>query len=284
MPARLIDGKAVAKGIRQQVKAEIEALGFRPGLGVILVGDDPASHLYVRLKERACQRAGIDFRLIELPADTTRGELIAWVDRLNDCPDTDAFIVQLPLPPQIDENLIISRINPLKDADGFHPVNLTLLAHGQPRIRPVLAQAVVELLASTDRDWRGQRCLTVSNSQVFYRPLAQLLEPLGLESDWASPDDPTLAEKAVAADLLIVAVGRPGLIAAPMVKPGATVIDIGTNRENDQLTGDVDFAAVNEIADWITPVPGGVGPVTVACLLKNTVELAKRRRAGTPSA
>jgi methylenetetrahydrofolate dehydrogenase (NADP+)/methenyltetrahydrofolate cyclohydrolase len=287
MPAQKLDGRQLAKSVREETKEHVKQLDYQPGLGAILVGDDPASEVYLRLKAKACAQAGLSFRQVSLPAEASEAEVLAAVERFNEDPAIDAFIVQLPLPDDLDENNVIAAIRPDKDADGFHPDNLKALLNGAPRIEPVLSQAVRRLIEATglphEKSAGGEpgccRALVISNSRVFYEPLGRMLRDLGAATDWAAPDDPELDRKLKEAEGVIVAVGRPGFITGPMLQPGALVVDIGINRLPDgSLVGDVEAESAAQVAGWLTPVPGGVGPVTVACLLANTVQLAEQHR------
>ncbi|MBN1585661.1 bifunctional 5,10-methylenetetrahydrofolate dehydrogenase/5,10-methenyltetrahydrofolate cyclohydrolase [Candidatus Uhrbacteria bacterium] len=274
-----IEGKAIAKKIREETKAEIARIGFRPGLGAILVGNDPASRLYVSLKEKACREVGLEFTKALLPENATAAEVAAKIDEFNSNEAIDAFIIQLPLPKHLNEDRAIAAMLPSKDADGFHRDNLTRLIGGQPRTFPVLPQAVTTLIASTGENLSGKNALIISNSRVFYEPLETMLKAAGLKPNWVGANDPKLNLKVRQSDVLVVAVGQPGLISGGWLKNGAIAVDIGTNRLPDgTLTGDIDQKATGGKDGWITPVPGGVGPVTVALLLKNTVELAKQHR------
>jgi methylenetetrahydrofolate dehydrogenase (NADP+) / methenyltetrahydrofolate cyclohydrolase len=275
MSAKTIDGKAIAKEIVGRAKRECADLGFKPGLAVVLVGDDPASHLYVGLKEKACREVGITFERLYFKADAPIGLIVRAVENLNKRRDVDAILVQLPLPEGLDENAVIMTMDPEKDVDGFHPDNVDLLKNGAPRIVPGLAAGILALAKSTGEALSGRRALVIANSPAFYAPVEVALRSAGLLPAYASPD--AAARTSAEADVLVVAVGRPGFLTAAMVKPGAIVIDVGTNRQDGKTVGDAD-PAVAEVAGHLTPVPGGVGPVTVAMLVKNTVSLAKRRR------
>jgi methylenetetrahydrofolate dehydrogenase (NADP+)/methenyltetrahydrofolate cyclohydrolase len=277
---QLIDGKKIARQITDEVAREVASLDFAPGLAAILVGDDPASRLYVGLKEKACRKVGIRFERVELKADAAELEVLMSVEYLNRRDDIDAFIVQLPLPPHLNADRVISQISPKKDADGFHPDNLRSLLQGRPTVPPGLAQGIIDLIKSTDINPEGLAVAVVGNSAVFYEPLAKMFKDIGALPYFVGAGDKELTAKCLQADILVVAAGRPRLVRGDMIKRGAVVIDVGTNRVGDAVVGDVDFESVSRLADFITPVPGGVGPMTVAQLLKNTVELAKRRRAG----
>jgi methylenetetrahydrofolate dehydrogenase (NADP+)/methenyltetrahydrofolate cyclohydrolase len=279
MNAKLIDGKTLAARWRAETKTKITELGFQPGLGVILVGDDPASHLYVSLKEKACAEVGIKMEKRLFPPDATEDAVLAAIREFNSRPDTDAILVQLPLPPQLDEDKIIVAIDPAKDADGFHPDNVAAFRRGEPNaLAPGLAAGIMELIAATDADLVSRRAVVVANSDVFFGPVAAILKRSAVSAEFVRPDDADLAERSRRADILIVAVGRPGFINGDTCKPGAIVIDVGTNRVEGQTVGDVDMASVGDVASFLTPVPGGVGPMTVAALVANVAELANRRR------
>lgn len=277
MAARILDGKRIAdeliEGIRLRVRDRVRAGEDAPGLAVVLVGEDPASHVYVRNKRRACERAGFLTRDFDLPASTTQAELLALIDQLNEAPDIHGILVQLPLPPQIDARLVIQRISPRKDVDGFHPENVGRLALREPGLRPCTPKGVMTLLAHTDKPVRGRDALVVGVSNHVGRPMLMELLLAGATVTAAHRFTADLRYHVERADLLVVAVGRPGLVNGEWIKPGAVVIDVGINRQADgSLVGDVGFVAAAERASWITPVPGGVGPMTVATLLQNTLE------------
>jgi methylenetetrahydrofolate dehydrogenase (NADP+)/methenyltetrahydrofolate cyclohydrolase len=278
MTAKTIDGKAVARRITQEATAELAKLGTTPGLAVVLVGDDPASHLYVRLKEKACRDVGIAFEKLLFRADADEASVLRSLAALNAREDVDAILVQLPLPEHLDEDRVIATIDPTKDVDGFHAENVRLLRDGKPRIVPGLAAGILELIRSTGETLAGMTALVVANSPAFYAPLEAALALGGMSPSFAQPDDATLADKIRAADVLVVAIGRPGFVTGAMLKPGAIVIDVGTNRVDGMTVGDVDPASSTGVAGHLTPVPGGVGPVTVAMLLRNAVELCRQRR------
>ncbi|MDD5251976.1 MAG: bifunctional 5,10-methylenetetrahydrofolate dehydrogenase/5,10-methenyltetrahydrofolate cyclohydrolase [Patescibacteria group bacterium] len=277
MPAQLIDGKSIAERIEAETRAAVANMARPPLLAALLVGDDPASRLYVRLKEKACRRVGVNFRLVELPPQTEPADVRNAIRELNDDPEVTAFIVQLPLPeplrPLTDE--LLKEMKPSKDADGFHPDNLAALEAGEARVLPVLAAVVAEIIKTTGRNISEKKAVVVGNSDVFFRPVAHLLRAGGANTSFTNADVPNLIALCREADILIVAVGRPRLIKEEMIKPGAIVIDIGTNKVDGRVVGDVDFDAAKDIAGWLTPVPGGVGPMTVAVLIRNAVELAR---------
>ncbi|HTK04514.1 MAG TPA: bifunctional 5,10-methylenetetrahydrofolate dehydrogenase/5,10-methenyltetrahydrofolate cyclohydrolase [Candidatus Eisenbacteria bacterium] len=273
--AKTIDGKSLAKEIIARAKQDCAHLGFKPGLAVVLVGDDPASHLYVGLKEKACREVGIAFERLFFKADAPIGMIVRAVENLNKRQDVDAILVQLPLPAPLDANAVIMAMDPEKDVDGFHPDNVELLKNGAPRIIPGLAAGILALAKSTGEKLAGKTALVIANSIEFYAPVEVALRSAGLAPAYASPDD--AATRSSAADVLVVAVGRAGFLTAGMVKPGAIVIDVGTNRKDGKTVGDAD-PSVAEVAGHLTPVPGGVGPVTVAMLVRNAIALARRRR------
>ena len=294
MPAQLIDGKAIAADVRREVAeaaAKLAGEGMRPGLAVVLVGEDPASQVYVRMKTRACEEAGIAARDVKLPADTPQEELEALVDELNGDPEVHGILVQLPLPGDLDETRVVERIRPEKDVDGLHPVNVGRLALGDPAaIRPCTPAGIQELLRRIDFDPEGRRVVIVGRSNLVGRPLASILlqkEPFANATvTVAHSRTRDLGSVTREAELLVAAVGRPEMIGADMVREGAVVIDVGVNRVDDpsdergyRLVGDVAFGEVREVASWITPVPGGVGPMTIAMLLHNTVTAAGRAAA-----
>lgn len=277
--AVILDGKAVAQRLRHGLAQRIAGLSFRPGLVVVRVGEDPASGVYVRNKDRAAQEAGFSSRTIHLPESTTEAELLATVAALNADAEVDGILVQLPLPPRIHAETVIAALDPAKDADGFHPLNAGRLASGLPGLVPCTPRGVMHLLAETQLRLRGLRTLVLGRSQIVGRPMAQLLLNADCTVTIAHSRTENLAEECARADVLVAAVGRPGTVRGDWVKPGAAVIDVGINRAPDgKLVGDVDFAGAAERAGFITPVPGGVGPMTIACLLENTLEAALARR------
>ena len=267
MTAQSIDGAAIAAKVRERVRQRAEALragGLIPSLAVVLVGEDPASQIYVRNKIKACAQAGIESSHITLPAEVTRDVLLATIRQLNDDARVHGILVQLPLPPHLDAREVIELIDPAKDVDGFHPVNAGALFTGAPRFVPCTPLGVMTLIETTGITLRGARAVVVGASNIVGKPQAMLLLQAGA----------TTRE----ADVLVVAVGRAKMITGDMVKPEAVVIDVGMNRLADgKLCGDVDFASARERAGWITPVPGGVGPMTIATLLSNTLDAAERR-------
>lgn len=276
MPANIIDGKSIAKSIRAEVAEEAVRLSAVPGLGVVLVGEDPASVLYVGLKEKACAETGIRFETRILPGTATTEEVVSKVEDLNGRPEINAVMVQLPLPEQVDTEKVIGSISPAKDVECFHPENISAFLAGKARVTPVLQSGIMKLVEAAGEDTRGKCALVIAKSREFYAPLEKMLTDAGSTTHFETPDSGRVKESAVTADILIVAVGRPGFITGDMVKPGAIIIDVGTNRTPEGLKGDVDLGSVSEVAGHITPVPGGVGPMTVAMLLRNVVEIAKK--------
>ncbi|MDY6799067.1 MAG: bifunctional methylenetetrahydrofolate dehydrogenase/methenyltetrahydrofolate cyclohydrolase FolD [Pseudomonadota bacterium] len=280
MSARLINGKEIAAGIRQQVAARVEARkqqGLRaPGLAVVLVGDDAASRVYVGKKREACEEAGILSLSYDLPADTSQEALEALIDELNENDTVDGILVQLPLPSHLDADPILVKIRPDKDVDGFHPFNIGRLMQRKPALRPCTPAGVIELLDAIDTPYKGQHAVIVGASNIVGRPMSMELLLKGATTTVCHRFTGNLEKFVSEADILIAAVGKPGIIKGEWVKPGATVIDVGINRmDNGKLCGDVDFATAAARAGYITPVPGGVGPMTIAMLLKNTLEAAE---------
>lgn len=285
MPAQILDGKAIAADLRNDIRARIDARRERgqrvPGLAVVLVGADPASQIYVRNKRRACEETGIQSFGFDLPGNTPEAELLSLIDRLNEDPAVDGILVQLPLPEHIDPQRVIARIDPRKDVDGFHPSNMGALALRLPGLRPCTPHGVMTLLARTGIELAGLDAVVIGQSNIVGRPMA--LELLNARCTVTICHSRTrdLQAKIGAADVLVVGVGRPEMVAGAWIKPGAVVIDVGINRLPDgRLAGDVEFAAAAERASWITPVPGGVGPMTIATLIQNTLTAAEMRDAG----
>jgi methylenetetrahydrofolate dehydrogenase (NADP+)/methenyltetrahydrofolate cyclohydrolase len=277
MTAQLLDGKALAASIRASVRERIRKSGLRPGLAVILAGDDPASKVYVRNKTRACEEAGVHSVQIDYPATVTQEELIRRIGKLNADPAIHGILVQLPLPAQLDAAAVLDAVAPHKDADGFHPANLGALLSGRPRFVPCTPAGIVRLVEHAGVPLGGRRAVVIGRSTIVGKPLALLLLQKDMSVTICHSKSRDLARIAAEADLLVAAVGRPKLVTAAMVKPGACVVDVGINRLADgSLAGDVDFEAVKEIAGWISPVPGGVGPMTIAMLLENCVHAAAR--------
>lgn len=281
MTAQLIDGKAIAASVRQQVAEKIaarrQAGGRAPGLAVVVVGDDPASQVYVNNKHRACEQAGIVSFQHALPSTTSQHDLEALVDQLNNDPAVDGILVQLPLPKHMDANPILERIRPDKDVDGFHPYNLGRLAQRMPALRPCTPKGIMTLLAQSDIALRGLDATVVGASNIVGRPMALELMLAGCTTTVCHRFTQNLEDHVRRADIVVVAVGIPGIVKGDWIKPGAVVIDVGINRQADgKLIGDIDFVAAAERASFITPVPGGVGPMTVATLLENTLEAAEQ--------
>jgi len=283
MTATLIDGKAIARQIRTglgAVSREFQAqTGVVPHLAAILVGDDPASAVYVRNKQKACDEVAMQSTLYRLPADTTQALLLELVAGLNADSDVHGILVQLPLPKQIDPLVILDAVHPLKDVDAFHPENVGLIVQGRPRFLPCTPYGVQQLLVAMKVETAGAHAVVLGRSEIVGKPMALLLMQKGAAADATvtvcHSRTRNLAEITRTADILIAAIGAPKFVTADMLKPGAVVIDVGTNRVGDKLVGDVDFDAAKEIASAITPVPGGVGPMTITMLLTNTLAAAR---------
>lgn len=292
MAARIIDGKQVAKDIRAELKSEVEKLtaeGVTPGLGVILVGDDPASVSYVTGKEKACAQLGIYSDDNRLPADTSREELLALVHKMNADPKIHGILVQLPLPRHLNESEVLMAIDPAKDVDGFHPVNVGKMVVGEKGFLPGTPHGIIQLLVRNGVTIEGAHAVVVGRSNIVGKPIANMLVQKNAHGNATVTVCHTrtkdMASFTRQADILIVAAGRPGMVTADMIKDGAVVIDVGVNRVEDstrkrgyRLVGDVDFESVKEKASLITPVPGGVGPMTITMLLYNVVESAKQKK------
>ncbi|MDA3913442.1 bifunctional methylenetetrahydrofolate dehydrogenase/methenyltetrahydrofolate cyclohydrolase FolD [Oleiagrimonas sp.] len=284
MTARLLDGKRIAQELLAQVGqrvAERVAAGRTvPGLAVILVGQDPASAVYVRNKRRACEQVGFRSFEHDLPASTTQAELFALIDTLNSDPAVNGILVQSPLPDHVDEDALVDRIEPSKDVDGFHATNVGRLVLRRLGLRPCTSKGVMTLLGHTDKPVRGRDAVIVGVSNHVGRPLALELLVAGATVTCCHRFTRNLAEHVGRADIVVVAVGKPGLVKGDWIKPGAVVIDVGINRLDDgRLVGDVEYEVARERASWITPVPGGVGPMTVATLIENTLEATESRQA-----
>ncbi len=291
MAAELIDGRAIAADVRADVAREVKAMhaaGIHPGLAVVLVGDDPASKVYVRMKAKACREAGIEARDLFLPGETSQDELLDLIDDLNADPGVHGILVQLPLPEHMEVRPVMERLLPEKDVDGFHPMNIGRMVSGdRTAFRPATPAGIHEMLKRIEFDPSGRHAVVVGRSNIVGRPMAQILMQ---KEPWANATVTVVHSRTTdigaltrLADLLIVAIGRPHFVTADMVREGAVVIDVGVNRVDDpgtekgyRLVGDVDFDRVREKAAWITPVPGGVGPMTIAMLLKNTATAAQR--------
>ena len=282
MGARVIDGRAVAASVRARVADGVRDLaaahnGRTPGLATVLAGDDPASELYVRRKGEASEEVGIRSIHHRLGSDAEPGELVELVDRLGADAEVDGILVQLPLPPQHDQDAVIARIDPAKDVDGLTATSAGLLAQGRPGLVPSTPRGIVQLLAAAGTELAGAEAVIVGRSILVGRPLASLFLSANATVTVCHSRTRDLAGVCRRADVLVAAAGSPRLVGAEMVKPGAAVIDVGTNRTDEGLVGDVDFEAVREVAGVITPVPGGVGPMTIAMLLDNTLVAARRR-------
>ena len=281
MTARILDGKAMAAGLRAALAARVARLAFRPGLRVVRVGDDPASGVYVRNKDKAAREVGFDSATIHLPSDTTEAALLATIAALNADPAVDGILVQLPLPPQIRAEAAIAAVDPAKDVDGFHPLNAGRLAAGQPGLVPCTPRGVMHILAEAGVKLAGARAAVLGRSQIVGRPMLQLLLGADCTVTIAHSHTRDIAAECRRAEILVAAVGRPELVRGDWIAPGAVVVDVGINRLPDgRLVGDVAFAEAAAVARAITPVPGGVGPMTIACLLENTLDAALARRVG----
>jgi len=276
MTAKIIDGKAISASILGTLVSQRVAQGKRPpGLAVVLVGEDPASQVYVRNKRRACEQTGILSRAWDLPASTTQVELLKLLDQLNDDPEIDGILVQMPVPDHIDPETVIERIRPDKDVDGFHPYNIGRLAVRQPTLRSCTPYGVMKLLEYTGETYHGRKAVVVGASNHVGRPMMLELLLAGCTVTVTHRFTNDLQAVVSAAEILIVAVGKPGLVPGEWVRPGATVIDVGINRTREgKLVGDIVYSPAAERAAWITPVPGGVGPMTVAMLMQNTLQAA----------
>ena len=282
--ARLIDGKLIAFNVLQQVRQEVtelRALGHRPpGLAVVLVGTDPASQIYVRNKRRACDESGVHSVAHDLPAETSESDLLALIRQLNDDPTIDGILVQSPVPPQIRMRAVIETIDPAKDVDGFHPYNVGRLLQREPLLRPCTPYGIIRMLQHIEVAPSGMEAVVVGASNIVGRPMALELLLAGATTTVCHTRTRNLQAQVERAELLVVATGKPQMIPGAWIKPGAIVIDVGMNRlPGGKLVGDVEFAAAAQRASWITPVPGGVGPMTIAMLLHNTVESSRRLQA-----
>jgi methylenetetrahydrofolate dehydrogenase (NADP+)/methenyltetrahydrofolate cyclohydrolase len=280
LSAQILDGKAISASIRERVRAEVEQLkarGIVPGLAVVLVGENPASKVYVGQKEKACLSAGFASFLHRLPASTSQHELLELVDGLNRDPSVHGILVQLPLPPQIDPDTVISAIRPEKDVDGFHPINAGKLLAGLPCIEPCTPKGVMHLIAETGISLEGREAVVVGRSNIVGKPVSLMLLSKNATVTVCHSRTKNIAQHLRHADIIVAAVGRPRFVTADMVREGAVVIDVGINRLDEGLVGDVDYETVAEKASWITPVPGGVGPMTIAMLLQNTLDVASGR-------
>jgi len=283
MTARILDGNALGRELRSRMRGRVEVLaarGVTPGLAVILVGENPASKVYVRNKGRACEELGMHAPLINLPESTSEADLLAEIAKLNADPAIHGILVQLPLPAHIASKKVLEAIAPHKDADGFHPINVGLLASATPRFAPCTPAGVMEMLAAENINPRGKHAVIVGASNIVGKPMAMLLLQKGATITICNSKTPDLGAMTRQADILVVAVGRPKMVTGDMVKPGAVVIDVGINRlvegpNAGKLAGDVDFDTAKDVASLITPVPGGVGPMTITMLLENTLRAAE---------
>ena len=277
--ANIIDGKAVSARVKEEIRQEVEALkakGVEIGLAVVIVGDDPASQVYVKNKEKACETVGFNSFKYALPAETTEEELLALVDKLNNDDKVDGILVQLPLPKHLDDKIIINNIRPDKDVDAFHPVNVGKIMIGDYSFLPCTPAGVMELIKSTGTEVAGKECVVIGRSNIVGKPQAMLLLHQNGTVTITHSKTKNLKEVCARADILVAAVGRAKMVTADYIKEGAVVIDVGMNRdENNKLCGDVDFEDCKEKAGYITPVPGGVGPMTIAMLMKNTLTAGK---------
>jgi methylenetetrahydrofolate dehydrogenase (NADP+) / methenyltetrahydrofolate cyclohydrolase len=282
MSASIIDGKVISAAVRRKITEDTAAFvaetGITPHLAAVLVGDDPASQVYVRNKERACENCGLKSTLHRLPVDTTQQQLATLVAELNADGTVHGILVQLPLPKHLDSTPILDAILPGKDVDGFHPENVGLMLQGRPRFLPCTPHGVMKMLQHQNIDTAGKHAVVIGRSDIVGKPMAALLVQRGADATVTICHSRTADIAAICsqADILIAAVGIPEFVKGNMIKPGAVVIDVGINRVNDKLVGDVDYAEAVEIASAITPVPGGVGPMTIALLLQNTLEAARQ--------
>jgi methylenetetrahydrofolate dehydrogenase (NADP+)/methenyltetrahydrofolate cyclohydrolase len=279
--AKLIDGKALAQSIRERIAKDVAELhaktGVRPGLAAILVGDDPASHLYVKNKQKACDAAGIYVDEHKLPATMSQADLLALIEKKNADPKVHGILVQLPLPKHIDSKVILDAVSPSKDADGFHPYNLGRLVEGNPVFEACTPKGIIAMIESTGAGIEGKRAVVVGRSNIVGKPVALMLLHRHATVTVCHSKTKDLPAVCREADILVVAIGKAKFVTADMVREGAVVIDVGVNRLSDgTFVGDVDFGPVSQKAGWISPVPGGVGPMTITMLLHNTVEAAKR--------
>ncbi len=278
--SNIIDGKAVSQSVKDRIKEEAaqlkEKYGVTAGLAVIIVGGDPASRIYVNNKKKACEYVGFDSYEYALPEETTESELLELINKLNNDDRIDGILCQLPLPKHIDENVIINNIAPNKDVDAFHPVNVGKIMIGDYSFLPCTPAGVMELIASTGVDIKGKECVVVGRSNIVGKPMSMLLLQKSGTVTICHSKTKDLKAECKRADILVAAVGVPNLIKGDMIKEGAVVIDVGMNRnENGKLCGDVEFETASKVADYITPVPGGVGPMTIAMLMQNTLTAAK---------
>lgn len=278
--AKIIDGKVISAQIREEIAQKVqvysEKTGTRPGLAVIIVGDNPASQVYVRNKKKACEQVGFNSWVYEMPESTTQDELNALIDKLNCDSTVHGILVQLPLPKHLDEKEVILRIKPEKDVDAFHPYNVGRITIGDPKFLPCTPAGIMELLKRSNIEIAGKECVVIGRSNIVGKPMALLLLAENGTVTVCHSKTRYLKDVCKRADILVVAIGKADFVTADMVKEGAVVIDVGMNRNAEgKLTGDVDFASVSEVASYITPVPGGVGPMTITMLLQNTLTAAE---------
>ena len=279
MAAQILDGKVMSEGLRKEIAERVERLkekGITPGLAVILVGNDPASEIYVRNKGNGCAETGMYSRTLQMPEETTQEELEAAIEKLNADPAIHGILVQLPLPKHLDEQAALAKILPEKDVDGFHLINAGHMLTGTEGVVACTPRGALYMIKSTGLDLNGLEAVVIGRSNIVGKPMAMLLMRENCTVTICHSRTKNLAEHTRRADILVAAVGRAGFVTADMVKPGAVVIDVGINRVDGKVKGDVDFDAVKEVAGWITPVPGGVGKMTITMLLANTVEAAER--------
>ncbi len=275
MSAKIINGKEIAQDIKEGLKKRVQALPMTPGLAVVLVGDDPASQVYVRNKEKACQEVGFYSEVHRLAEDTSEQELLDLIEQLNNNPKIHGILVQLPLPKHIDERKVINQILPTKDVDGFHPINAGALLIGEKGLKPCTPKGCIRLIKEMGLDITGKKAVVVGRSNIVGKPVALMLLQENATVEICHSRTQDLTKEVKNADILVVAIGKANFITGEMIKPGAIVIDVGINRlEDGTLAGDVEFASAKEVAGYITPVPGGVGPMTIAMLLENTLEAA----------
>lgn len=279
--AKIIDGKAISAQIREEIAEKVriynENTGSRPGLAVVIVGENPASQVYVRNKRKACEQVGFNSWVYEMPESTTQEKLNALIDKLNGDENVHGILVQLPLPSHLDEEQVILRIKPEKDVDAFHPYNVGRITIGNPKFLPCTPAGIMELLHRSDIEISGKECVVIGRSNIVGKPMALLLLSENGTVTVCHSKTGNLKEVCKRADILVVAIGKANFVTADMVKEGAVVIDVGMNRNAEgKLTGDVDFASVSKVASHITPVPGGVGPMTITMLLQNTLRAAEK--------
>ena len=274
MPAEIIDGSQLAKSIRSQIRRRVKKLDFTPGLAVVQVGDDPASTIYVANKEKDCKRVNFQSEVCKMATNTTQSEIIDRVQFLNEREDVHGIIVQMPLPTGVDGGAVIDTISPEKDADGLSPINLGNLLINRERVTPCTPTGVIRLIESTGAEIEGKRAVCLGRSSLVGKPVGLMLLNRNATVTYCHTRTRNLAEETRNAEILVVAAGRPGMVTASMVSEGAVVIDVGISRVNDRAAGDVDYESVSTVAGFITPVPGGVGPMTRAMLLENTLKLA----------